>query len=408
MKVPGVRPVPLREAVRVARLGGLLCLGSALATTPLLSSTLPLANRAGQATVTATSAVAGLALLLSTLHPPVVAKLYRFNVHLYLLLGTAFTSFGLLFVGPRYEIGAVLYVEVAIFAFYLLRRPWATAHLAVIGTSYALVLADWGTTGGDWFKLLFLMIGLSVIGAAVGLSMERADVVAGQLAELNISLEARVADQVSELARLGRLRRFLSPQVADAVLGTENALAPHRRQIAVFFCDLRGFTRFANDAEPEEVVEALGAYYGVLGEHVRAFDATVGTFAGDGLMAYFNDPVPCDDPAGRALDLALAVRDPLDALVDRWARKGFRLGYGIGVAYGYATLGTIGFEGRYDYTALGACVNLAARLCAEAAPGEVLLDERTYDAVADRVKAERCAVRVKGFREPVAAFRVLP
>jgi class 3 adenylate cyclase len=174
----------------------------------------------------------------------------------------------------------------------------------------------------------------------------------------------------------------------------------------VVFCDLRGFTRFAGSTEPEDVAEVLGAYYGVLGEQVRAFAATVGTFAGDGIMAYFNDPVPCPDPPGRALDLACALRPPLDALVERWRRQGWDLGYGVGVAYGYATLGTIGFEGRYDYTAVGTVVNLAARLCGEAAAGEVLVDERTFDAVRERVSAERLALDVKGYDLPVTAYRV--
>jgi class 3 adenylate cyclase len=231
-----------------------------------------------------------------------------------------------------------------------------------------------------------------------------------ELAKWSRTLEQRVSAQVTEIEGLNRLRRFLSPQVAEAVLksavsGDDSVLKPHRRRIAVLFCDLRGFTSFASNAEPEEVVEALGAYYDALGELLDAHEATVGSFAGDGVMAYFNDPVPCDDPAGKAVSMAIGMDGPMGALISSWSRRGFDLGYGVGIAYGYATLGTIGFEGRSDYTAVGSVVNLAARLCGEARAGEILVDGRTLEATG--VPCERRDVRLKGFPGEVPAFSVL-
>jgi class 3 adenylate cyclase len=231
-----------------------------------------------------------------------------------------------------------------------------------------------------------------------------------KLARWTRTLEDRVEAQVNEIEGLNRLRRFLSPQVAEAVLrsaesGDDSLLRPHRRQIAVVFCDLRGFTSFASNAEPEEVVDALDSYYTVVGQLLHRHQATVGSFAGDGIMAYFNDPVPCDDPADRAVSMALDLAEPMAAFLASWSRRGFDLGYGVGIAYGYATLGTIGFEGRNDYTAVGSVVNLAARLCAEATPGEVLIDSRTHEATG--IRAQRRDVNLKGFATPVATFSVM-
>jgi class 3 adenylate cyclase len=221
-------------------------------------------------------------------------------------------------------------------------------------------------------------------------------------------LEARVGEQVDEIERLGRLRRFLSPQVADAVVssGTEDILATHRRQIAVIFVDLRGFTSFSAVAEPEDVIEVLAAFYDAVGQSVKQLGATVGGFAGDGVMAYFNDPFPCDDPAGRAVAMAQSLREPMSALRDRWRDRGFEIGFGAGIAYGYATLGTIGFEDRSDYTPIGSVVNLASRLCDEAGDGELLLDGRAFSAVRNDVRADRTEMTLKGFAQPVSAYRV--
>jgi class 3 adenylate cyclase len=225
-----------------------------------------------------------------------------------------------------------------------------------------------------------------------------------ELAELNRTLEDRVQQQVSEIEGLGRLRRFVPSQVADAALA--GSLQPHRRQIAVVFCDLRGFSAFSNTSEPEEILEVLEAYYEVVGEALRGFGATPGPFQGDGIVAYFNDPEPCDDPAGRAVAMAVSIQEPLDGLCLRWARRGFDLGHAMGIAYGYATLGTVGFEGRSDYTPLGAVVNMALRLRDEADWGEILIDGRTHHAVEDRVMAEPCLLDLKGFEGPVQAYRL--
>jgi adenylate cyclase len=231
---------------------------------------------------------------------------------------------------------------------------------------------------------------------------------ADELTEANATLERRVATQVERIEGLSRLERFLPPQVAQAVLSSEDEalLAPHRQQVAVLFCDLRGFTAFSSTAEPEELVAVLSDYYAIAGGVLRAHGATMGSFLGDGVMAYLNDPFPCADPPGTAVTMARELRDALFELCDRWSASGFRLGFGIGLAWGHATLGTVGFEGRSDYTALGSVVNLASRLCGEAGHGDVLLDARAHAAVGDRVRATALEVRLKGYSVPTPAFRL--
>ena len=198
------------------------------------------------------------------------------------------------------------------------------------------------------------------------------DTIRAQRAELetwNRELEDRVADQVQELDRMSRLRRFLSPQLADVVMGDESLLASHRREVVVVFCDLRNFTTFAETSEPEEVMDLLREYHRLLGDIIDAHDGTLERFTGDGVMVYFNDPFPCDDPADRAVQMALEINSSVRERAARWHRLGFDLALGTGIAQGYATLGRIGYEGRYDYAAVGSVTNQAARLCAEAAPG---------------------------------------
>jgi class 3 adenylate cyclase len=231
---------------------------------------------------------------------------------------------------------------------------------------------------------------------------------AGQLREMNRVLEDRVSSQVREIETLGRLRRFLSPQVADVVLnsGDSAVLKPHRQKVAVLFCDLRGFTAFASNAEPEEVVEALNGYFALVGGVLQRHNATIGTFAGDGIMAYLNDPVPCEDPAGTAVTMALELRQKLKPFSSTWVNRGHELGFGIGLAYGYATMAVIGFEGRSDYTPLGSVVNLASRLCAEASPGELLIDARTKDAIDTRFETHSRPVTLKGLPGVSSAFQV--
>jgi class 3 adenylate cyclase len=195
---------------------------------------------------------------------------------------------------------------------------------------------------------------------------------------LNKGLEAKVAAQVSEFERVGRLRRFLAPQLAQAIVsaGDESILSNHRREIVALFCDLRGFTAFSETSEPEDIMQLLAEYHGALGPLIRSYEGTLDRFTGDDMMVFFNDPLPCLDAPERASRLAIEMRDAVARLGETWRKRGHRLGFGIGMAQGYATLGRIGFEDRFDYTAIGAVINLAARLCAEAADGEVLVSGR--------------------------------
>jgi adenylate cyclase len=231
-----------------------------------------------------------------------------------------------------------------------------------------------------------------------------------EVAELNRGLEARVAEQVDELGRVGRLKRFLAPQLAELIVsqGDENILESHRREIVVVFCDLRGFTAFAETAEPEEVLELLREYHAALGPLVGRFEGTLDHFSGDGIMVFFNDPVPCLDPAERAVKMALAMREAAADLIAAWRRRGRDLGFGVGIAQGYATLGQIGFADRSDYTAIGTVCNLAARLCGEAKDGQILLARRVAAAVEGSIGLEDIGqLTLKGLTQPVAAFNVV-
>ena len=233
---------------------------------------------------------------------------------------------------------------------------------------------------------------------------------AAELAEWNRTLEQRVQQQVEELERLGRLRRFLSPQLADLVVssGDESFLESHRREITVVFCDLRGFTAFAETSEPEEVMGVLDDYHNALGDLVSRFEGTLERFTGDGLMVFFNDPLPCEDAPLRAVRMAVAMRSRVQGLARDWTRRGHDLAFGVGLAQGYATLGKIGFEGRSDYTAIGNVTNLAARLCAEARPWQILLSQRVHAAVEEFVSSEPVGeLTLRGFSRPMATFNVL-
>jgi adenylate cyclase len=233
---------------------------------------------------------------------------------------------------------------------------------------------------------------------------------AGELASMNRTLEKRVAAQVAELERVGRLKRFLSPQITDVIVaeGQDNALQSHRREVVVLFCDLRGFTAFAETAEPEEVMEALREYHLAIGPLVHRFDGTVGHFAGDGLMVFFNDPIACPDPVARACGLAGAIREALQMVIESWRARGFQLGFGIGIAQGYATMGLIGFDQRMDYAAIGTVVNLASRLCGEAVDGQILVTKRVAVAVKETVKTEFLGeMALKGFTRATDIFHVL-
>lgn len=226
-----------------------------------------------------------------------------------------------------------------------------------------------------------------------------------ELSALNAGLETRVAEQVGELERVNRLRRFMAPQLAHAIVsaGDEKILENHRRDIVAMFCDLRGFTSFSETAEPEDIMTVLAEYHGAIGPLIRKHEGTLDRFTGDGMLVFFNDPLPCPDAPERAARLSLEMRDAVAALAQTWTRRGHRLGFGIGMAQGYATLGRIGFEDRFDYTAIGAVINLAARLCNEAADGQVLVTGRLAAAVEGVAEVEDLGERdIRGMARPVA------
>jgi class 3 adenylate cyclase len=232
---------------------------------------------------------------------------------------------------------------------------------------------------------------------------------AAELAALNATLEARVEAQVDELGRLARLKRFFSPALAELIVssGNERILESHRRDIAALFCDLRGFTAFAEKAEPEEVMELLRDYHGALVPLIQAFEGTLDRFLGDGIMVFFNDPLPCPDPALRAMRLAVAMREAVARLTVAWRRRGWRIGFGIGAAQGFATLGRIGFEGRFDYSAIGTIINTAARLCEAANDGQILVTSRIAASVADDVETHEIGpVTFRGISRPLTVFNV--
>ena len=232
---------------------------------------------------------------------------------------------------------------------------------------------------------------------------------AAELAEMNRGLEQRVAEQLGEIERVSRLKRFLAPQIAELVLtsGDESMLESHRRDVTIVFCDLRGFTAFAETAEPEEVMTVLREYHDSLAGLIHSFEGTLERFAGDGLMVLFNDPLPCPDPCERAVKMAVEMRDRVVDLAAKWRRYGHDLGFGLGIAHGYATLGRISSEGRFDYTAIGRVVNLAARLCGEAKSGQILIDGQVHAAVESLVESEPVDdLTLKGFHRPVSAFQV--
>lgn len=238
------------------------------------------------------------------------------------------------------------------------------------------------------------------------------DTIRGQAEELaswNRELETRVADQVAQLQRVNRLRRFLSPQLAEMVLdsGDDSFLESHRREIVVVFCDLRGFTPFAESSEPEEVMGVLKQYHEAVGDLIHRFEGTLERFTGDGLMVFFNDPVPCEDAPLRAIRMAVAIRTRVQGLAEDWARRGHDLALGVGVAQGYATIGTVGFEGRIDYAAIGSVTNLAARLCGDAGAWQILATERVASAAGDAVVGDGVTTReLRGFTRPVRVVNV--
>ena len=241
-------------------------------------------------------------------------------------------------------------------------------------------------------------------------SLLRIKVLHDELGEWSRTLEQRVEAQVAQLERLERLKRFFSPQLAEMIVSgdADDPLKSHRREITVVFLDLRGFTSFAETSEPEEVMGVLREYHAEMGRLILEHEGTLERFTGDGMMIFFNDPVPVPDAPARAVRMAVAMRQRVDELLVRWRKRGYDLDFGVGVAQGYATIGAIGFEGRLDYGAIGTVTNVAARLCGEAKPGQILISQRVYGAVEDSVDVEELGgLTLRGFSKPVPAFNVL-
>ncbi|MDA9496001.1 adenylate/guanylate cyclase domain-containing protein [Bradyrhizobium sp. CCBAU 11357] len=239
---------------------------------------------------------------------------------------------------------------------------------------------------------------------------DRSEAQAAELASWNRTLEQRVAEQIAQIERVSRLKRFLSPQIAELILSSSpnESLATHRRQVTIVFCDLRGFTAFSEIAEPEEVMAVMSEYHTALGSLVHEFEGTLERFMGDGIMVIFGDPIPCPDPCARAVQMAVAMRTRLSELSSKWRGESHELGFGIGIAHGYATLGPIGFEGRSEYSAIGTVVNLAARLCAEARDGQILIDSKVRAAIDERTTTQPVGeLTLKGLHRPITAYNVL-
>jgi len=238
---------------------------------------------------------------------------------------------------------------------------------------------------------------------------DEVEMLAAQVKEWNATLERRVAEQVAELERVGRLRRFFSPQLAELIIsgGADDPLKSHRREITVVYLDLRGFTAFAEVAEPEEVMGVLREYYQATGKLVQEYEGTLEHFTGDGMTVLFNDPVPIPNPAERAVRMALAIRERIRHMAEDWSKRGYELSVGVGIAQGYATIGAIGFDARWDYSAIGTVTNLASRLCGEAAGNQILISQRVCVGVESLVEVEpEQVLRLKGFHRPIISYRV--
>jgi class 3 adenylate cyclase len=241
-------------------------------------------------------------------------------------------------------------------------------------------------------------------------SMLRIKALQDTIREWNRTLEQRVEEQLEQLQRLGRLKRFFSPQLAELILagGAEDPLKSHRREVVVVFLDLRGFTAFAETTEPEEIMGVLREYHAEMGHTILVHEGTLERFAGDGIMVFFNDPVPVPDAPARAVRMVLVMRERLTELTAKWRKRGFDLGFGAGIAQGYATIGAVGFEGRWDYGAIGNVTNLAARLCSEAKPGQILIAQRVLASVEDLVEVEPVGeLDLKGLSKAVSAFNLV-
>lgn len=391
------------RAVRsLATAAGSFLVLAALALVPWLLgwTDVPGSNKTGLAVVfIGVLAAAGYQFVVRSVSPALLERLHPNTLPGVFVLGIVLVTAALVFAGPSLGSVAVFFVEVPLLAFFALRTKWAVVATLVSLVGYGIALALLDDPPAPTQQFINMLASAGAAGVLIGGLASRLDATRLSLADLNRHLELRVTEQVDELERASRMRRFLSRQVADVVMssGAERMLAPHRCEVAVIFVDLRGFTRFTNAVPAERVMGVLGAYYSVVGSILDRHDATIGGFDGDGVMAYFGDPVPVDGPAREALFTAGEIADELDGYLDRWSAHDARLGYGIGIAFGVATLGVVGFDGRSDYTPVGAVVNLAARLCSDARSGEIVIDEavRAMTAVGDATR--RTDVDLKGF-----------
>ena len=311
----------------------------------------------------------------------------------------------------------------------LVETPWEMPAVE-IGRGRVSDLHLWTSDGGTWVLLLevtpernaaqrmqqkaYDMTLAQEREAALNRRLEETNAALqaarAELERWNRTLEERVAAQLEEIGRVSRLKRFLAPSLAELIIssGDESILQSHRRDIAALFCDLRGFTAFSETAEPEEVLELLHCYHASLVPLIQSYEGTLDRFAGDGLMVFFNDPLPCPNPAERAVRLAVGMRESMTRLAEDWQRRGHAIGFGVGIAQGFATLGQIGFENRFDYSAIGTVVNTAARLSDIAADGEILVTSRVAGAVSAFTKlVDMGPLTVKGLSRPIALSSVV-
>lgn len=345
-------------------------------------------------------------------------RLLSWPLLIWLLLFASFAiTFGQVVFAGAPSFGPVLLLWPILVAFAFMPRRWAWAlailNLSLLAAMFALQ-EGWQSPFGFWVFLAGTCAAtawvVSELVARAERAAQRERAAREELAAVNATLEQRVETQVDEMQRLARLRRFLSPDVADAVLSAEgDELAPHRAEIAVLFCDLRGFTAFSSAVEPEDVTSVLHDFHRAMGGLVEKYNASVGGFAGDGVWLYFNDPVPIPDPVGTAVRLALDLEPLMTEVRTTWAKRGFAIDYGVGISLGHATMAITGFDTRRDYTALGNVVNLASRLSDEARGSEILLDPRANAALGSELPTEpRGDLVLKGFAQPVKAYRVIP
>ena len=382
-----LRPMTSAEARTLVRISMFFWLGGGGYIFLALLTRAPRLDRAALWVVVVVCLMCALWCAAMQLMPPDVLRWLMGPTMLALVLTAAsVTTVGVMSAHRVMPENAAFYLQTTVIAFCVLRLRWALVTCALCAAGWGWILLSEGASYGllRWGAVLLpALVASALVGPLPGRAASATRVAqraTEELAVVNAELESRVAEQVLEIQRASELRRFLSPEIADAVLSADHLLDPHRREIAVFFSDLRGFTAFAARVEPEEVLEALNTYYACVGAVLRRHGATLGEYAGDGIMAYLGDPLPVADPAGEMLRTAAEVRDALTPLTARWRRQGHDLGVGIGIALGHATLGVVGFDERRSYTPLGSVVNLASRLCAVALDGEVLVDQRAATA----------------------------